>query len=684
MVNESYTWGLGYALQYFTKFVCISCLLLLLFQTSTRKIVSPILHDSKFQTGLEDMCTSTEDRLIRVSSETIDTKAKSPYQIKSIKKCMSSSKYRQFYVQTDQDFSQFRRKELEDELGIYFGRYVPNNAYIVNMNCSTAMRAMLQSGIVWIGLRPHHHKIDSSLHTQLNSLKSHISQADLSIFVTMIQSKTRATENRSESILEAAESFRAGLSQQLGIRSQWRVASASKLAFDVPAARAADAARWLARRPEAAWIEPKAFFASRSAAAARVVVSGVSDYSRLSPVVETQEYGLTGAGQVVALADTGIDWDHCLIWNPSFPFPCFDPTKHPLYAAGTTSPSIDCSPSALAGLLASSDYLAFVRMMDAAGAAGASVSLLGSGSTVGVVSRPPPLDLAFPNVTHRLELGLRFPPARDPTFDALLATWSDFRPILLDALQPVLLLALCSNCGGQVVPQAGVNVFVPQHQYRYVWGAADGTAALMRQLGEPEYRALSTRLFQKCMCFFATPSAITVDPDRTWMGPVPPILEMLDLAYSPYAQVTPRVRARVRGHNSETELCTEGGLGVGYRLGVTPCAAGDAQARPPPCAPGGAAERHVQRLAEESDRVLRQQRHLPVGQHAGAAQPVPAHLGPSPPRGYGCHLRFAALPAPDHPVGGLTSAGVIRRAQPLLRPQHDRGVVERVHARTAL
>ncbi len=38
---------------------------------------------------------------------------------------------------------------LEGALGIEFGRYVPNNAYIVNMNSSTAALAVLHSDIAW-------------------------------------------------------------------------------------------------------------------------------------------------------------------------------------------------------------------------------------------------------------------------------------------------------------------------------------------------------------------------------------------------------------------------------------------------------------------------------------------------------------------------------------------------------
>ena len=405
---------------------------------------------------------------------------------------------------------------------------------------------MKKRDIVWIARRPHRHKLDFSLTAQ-NFESYNISEVEswpVSIYASLIPTfgtqRNNAMGPNSSTTLDAAflgESIRAGLAKQAGIQAQWRIASPAKLTFDVPAGRVAEAARWLARLPEIVWIEPKAAFSGRNSAAARIIASGTSDYSRQTQVVQTSLYGLNGSGQIIAVADTGIDWDHCMLWNPPFSFPCFDPAEHAIYAPGTTAPNIDCPASALAALFASKDYLAFVRMMSRAADQRLTVSLLDSGTTVGVVSGPPPLDALFPNHTLRQELGLRFPPAGDATFDTLLAAWSDFRPRLLQTLQPVLLLALCADCGGQVVPQGGLDVFVPFHAYKYQWGLVDNTASLMLNQGSAEYQRFSARFFRKCMCFFATPSDVTVDPDKKWMGPVPPIIEMLDLAYSPYAQV---------------------------------------------------------------------------------------------------------------------------------------------------
>ena len=99
-----------------------------------------------------------------------------------------------------------------------------------------------------------------------------------------------------------------------------------------------------------------------------------------------------GAAQVIAVADSGVDFDHCMVWQQSFPFPCYDPAG--VVPAGVAGAPLDlggagaggCGDGPFAALLANPDFVAFAARAsanDELARPGPPVPLLDGGSAQG-------------------------------------------------------------------------------------------------------------------------------------------------------------------------------------------------------------------------------------------------------------------------------------------------------------
>jgi hypothetical protein len=188
-------------------------------------------------------------------------------------------------------------------------------------------------------------------------------------------------------------------------------------------------------------------------ASSRLMTGGSTEFSRTAPVLPTSSIGLNGSGEVLAIADTGLDFDHCMFWQEPFPFPCFSP-KRPMLDP-TIPQASDCAATTLASIFAEEDFLAFVTAQLQPSTA--TKMLLDSGRTKGTSRKTPPMDADFASVGQRISAGYQFSvrgagiwggPAEetdmtsisgtakssDAGFLALLSTWGKLRPILLDFL----------------------------------------------------------------------------------------------------------------------------------------------------------------------------------------------------------------------------------------------------------
>jgi len=117
---------------------------------------------------------------------------------------------------------------------------------------------------------------------------------------------------------ELAELFNAELKDS-GINARLSAASEVKLLADAASVDAvADLVEYLASRPEVHWIEHKIEYQPFASGATRIMRMGPDQANKGPSARETvaNQQGLMGKGQTIGIADTGIDWDNCLFWEP--------------------------------------------------------------------------------------------------------------------------------------------------------------------------------------------------------------------------------------------------------------------------------------------------------------------------------------------------------------------------------
>jgi hypothetical protein len=223
--------------------------------------------------------------------------------------------------------------------------------------------------------------------------------------------------------------------------------------------------------------------------------------------------------QTIAVADTGIDFDHCMVWQEPFPFPCFDPDEWSI--AGLEA----CPATTYAAMLANPDFVDFVEMMHVTGGGH---PLLSWGRAGGASAVHPSMDQQFTAAErkasgYQFDLGEMLP---------LLKAWRDVRPGLLEVIKDD---RMCTDCGGVTRWANGVEVFFPRATYSY--DRTDlSTLNVKKELGK-NYTKLTSLMFEKCFCYLSTPSAATIDPLNEVQGPVPPIRELVNLSVTPFSAV---------------------------------------------------------------------------------------------------------------------------------------------------
>jgi hypothetical protein len=110
----------------------------------------------------------------------------------------------------------------------------------------------------------------------------------------------------------------------------------------------------------------------------------------------------------------------------------------------------------------------------------------------------------------------------DAGFVALISTWVEFRPILLEYLSD---MSACGRCGGRVDLDKGTSRFVNYNRIPTDPNFVDDTSANLMQRAPGTYAALNKLLFEKCFCFFTIPSvsSLPIEAARSIYGPMPPV-----------------------------------------------------------------------------------------------------------------------------------------------------------------
>ena len=201
-------------------------------------------------------------------------------------------------------------------------KYVPKDTFLVSSTQALvqAARAAVPQ-VLWAGHVLPHHKVSPELH--------HVAVDDFPSAHTPNTSAQRRILTSEEDAVELAvviaphahhraAATAAAWAVQLGCEvapegaregqrdQQWvRVASPKKLILRLHRRAAPEALRFMAQQHETSWIEPREKFRLRNKWAQGIIQSG----SALRTPIFSR--GLTGAGQVIGIADTGIDMNLC-------------------------------------------------------------------------------------------------------------------------------------------------------------------------------------------------------------------------------------------------------------------------------------------------------------------------------------------------------------------------------------
>ena len=281
---------------------------------------------------------------------------------------------RQWYVQTSGVLTTGQRLEMEDDAGLKLGPYYSDNVHLLIATFDEACRMSRARHVAWIGEREAREKLD---HTIISLNQSVIDSAKgttgvwnagfskgirgipLALNVGLWPHAQR--DKAATSMLLAAQISEA-ITSEFSMNVSVRAPSLDKLVVEVPVDSACHVAEWLVNDAYVLSIELKTMFASRNRDSNRILMSGPSAISKALKSTVLERAGLNGSGVTIGVADTGVDFDHCMLWQPSFPWICFDPFPS-LKTSDELERSRRCPLSAYAGLLENPDFESFLRLM---------------------------------------------------------------------------------------------------------------------------------------------------------------------------------------------------------------------------------------------------------------------------------------------------------------------------------
>eukprot|EP00960_Hanusia_phi_P074288 768203-Hanusia_phi.AAC.8 len=380
------------------------------------------------------------------------------------------TRMKQWKLEVTPDFAGEDKARVEGLLGYELTEYLPNNSFVITASPSRASQLLTLPGVTGVGERSLADVVDEKLASAIAA------RIEIEVRLLLVPDHMRGDD----SIEQVARSIESDWLLVTGDRIGLSQMSRRVLAASVRSHLLQMALGQMPRHPHVMAVELQPLYLPRNQREDKILVSGPSLQSELSDGLLLLRNALTGTGQVVAVADTGLDYDNCMLWQPPFPWFCLNPARA---SAGAGV----CSASAYAGLLANKDFSSFVSMMIFSSR---DRELLDSGSTVGVPSRFPPLNAIFRNRADRIQLGYVFSLNGDSTISLLLDSWTALRPDLLLTLQVG--QQLCAACGGNVTWANGVQIFETQQTYSY--DPLDNTTQHLKALAGSGWNTFSALL----------------------------------------------------------------------------------------------------------------------------------------------------------------------------------------------
>ena len=281
---------------------------------------------------------------------------------------------RQWYVQTRTVLTAGQHAELEAASGVKLGPYFPHNAYLIVATFDRACRVSRSRHVAWVGERQASHKLDESI-LDMNRREASAEAAQssgagsgrapgigsISVALNVMLWPHMHTGSTASTSDWLGKQLLEGIMNEFAVNSSVRAPGSDKLVVETTTDQMHQIAEWLGQDASVVAVERKTKFAARNDASNRILLSGSSAASTRDSTAFAKS-GLNGSGVVVGVADTGLDFDHCMLWQQPFPWFCFDP--YPSLKPGVEAErALRCPLSAYAGLLAKPDFRSFLSMM---------------------------------------------------------------------------------------------------------------------------------------------------------------------------------------------------------------------------------------------------------------------------------------------------------------------------------
>jgi subtilisin family serine protease len=263
-----------------------------------------------------------DHRVIRLMTSTIDTRTRSPITARAApsmwQRAMEALALADATRDTNGDvfadqlvflhlrraLHESERAALERELGVVLDRYVPFNTFIVHLQGRRVRDAAAHPLVAWIGAVESEHKVHGSLF-------EHVWQMTVARTDACKWSVALVAAAHSEAVRALVGDLRIA-----GVSVLAEHDGGARLVVDVPALEVREARRLLAALVEServASVERQLQYAHKNKYATWLTQSGVKNKRSV------WDKGIRGEGQVVGVADSGLDFDHCFFIDPSQP-----------------------------------------------------------------------------------------------------------------------------------------------------------------------------------------------------------------------------------------------------------------------------------------------------------------------------------------------------------------------------
>lgn len=311
-------------------------------------------HSARQRTLLSTGVTSHDDSLrdaLPFAPSFFCTTAEDAQSARSADSHSNTSPFQQLVVHVKGPVTSAIRRHLSEHIQpLQLGAYVPHNSFIVlapsnlHESCAGLVGKLADAPFV-LHIRPL--DVDAKLHPHLIAHASGTSVSDVLSSRVSLQARARDTHPSTKSVhtssvpksgyvellvrvpehaatgahprsIDSHDQRLARWRRHLGTICRdvsVRAARPALLVVRVPAEHVASTTRWLQRQGDVEWVEHRPDFKLSNYFAHSLIQDNIRNTTRI------YDHGIRGDGQVIAIADTGVDYDSCFFSDPNHPVP---------------------------------------------------------------------------------------------------------------------------------------------------------------------------------------------------------------------------------------------------------------------------------------------------------------------------------------------------------------------------